>query len=96
MVPTGVVRERPELTVAPGFMVEAVVIEPWAAHPTDSSGYYRRDLEHHELYGSVTATVQGFERYVDEWILGTADQAALMRKLGEPRTATLALRPPWW
>jgi glutaconate CoA-transferase subunit A len=96
MVSTEVVRERPELTVAPGFIVEAVVVEPWAAHPTDSSGYYRRDLDHHELYGTATTTVEGFDAYVAEWIHGTDDHAAFVGKLGQSRTESLALRPRWW
>jgi glutaconate CoA-transferase subunit A len=89
LVDTAEVRARPELTVAPGFMVDAVVVEPWAAHPTDSYGGYRRDLDHHRLYGEASRTEEGFERYADEWIRGNADHAAFVRKLGEPHLAGL-------
>jgi glutaconate CoA-transferase subunit A len=96
LVPTEVVRERPELTVVPGFMVEAVVIEPFAAHPTDSSGYYSRDLEHHELYGQQTRTVEGFAGYLDDWVLGTRDHKAFLDRLGNSAVQSLSLRSRWW
>ncbi|MEV7230744.1 CoA-transferase [Polymorphospora sp. NPDC051019] len=96
VVATEVVRERPELTVVPGFAVEAVVVEPWAAHPTDSSGYYRRDLDHHIDYGAATATVEGFEDYVRDWIDGTDDHPGFLARLGGDRLAALALRDRWW
>jgi glutaconate CoA-transferase subunit A len=95
LVSTEVIRERPELTVAAGHMVEGVVIEPWAAHPTDSSGYYRRDLDHHALYGEMTRTVEGFEEYLATWVHGTTDHAQFLDRLGEDALATLSLREPW-
>jgi len=97
LVDTEVIRERPEATVAPGFMVEAVVIEPWAAHPTDAYGYYYRDLPHHALYGEMTRTEEGFKRYVDEWIVATGNHAGFVAKLGEERIAELLVRKDrWW
>lgn len=96
MVGTEEIRERPELTVAPGFMVEAVVVEPWAAHPTDSAGYYRRDLQHHKYYGHQSRSSDGFEKYVDEWVHGTEDHAQYISQLGSDRLESLRLRQPWW
>ena len=92
LVDTEVIRQHPEATVAPGFMVDAVVVEPWAAHPTDSYGYYYRDLAHHALYGEMSRTEEGFRRYIDEWVLATGDHAGFIRKLGEERTAELEAR----
>ena len=91
LVDTDEVRARPELTVAPGFMVDAVVVEPWAAHPTDSYGGYRRDLHHHQLYGQASRTEAGFETYVNDWIRGTSDHAGFVSKLGAGHLA--GLRP---
>ncbi|CAN5532967.1 CoA transferase subunit A [soil metagenome] len=96
MVDTALIRERPEATVAPGFMVEAVVIEPWAAHPTDAFGYYWRDLEHNSLYGEMSRTEAGFQQYIDEWITGTANHAEFIAKLGSNRLAELQSRKDTW
>lgn len=96
MVPTEVVRERPELTVVPGHVVDAVVIEPWAAHPTDSAGYYIRDLDHHQRYGSLSRTVEGFDEYIEEWIRGVDDHGDYLAKLGDTSLDSLRLRDRWW
>lgn len=96
LVDTELIRERPEATVAPGFMVNAVVIEPWSAHPTDSYGYYYRDLPHNALYGEMSRTEEGFQRYLDEWVIATRDHAGFMNKLGGQRVAELILRKEWW
>ena len=96
LVDTEVIRQRPEATVAPGFMVEAVVVEPWAAHPTDSYGYYLRDLVHCDLYGEMSSTVEGFGRYVDEWILQTGNHAGFLQKLGDAERARLTTRKEAW
>lgn len=92
LVETEVIRQHPEATVAPGFMVDAIVVEPWAAHPTDSYGYYWKDLAHNALYGEMTRTEEGFQRYIDEWVIATGDHAGFVKKLGEERVAALKVR----
>lgn len=97
LVDTEVIRSRPELTVVPGFKVEAIVVEPWSAHPTDAYGYYYRDLEHAALYGEMSRTEEGFRRYLEEWVLGTANHREFVQRLGEARLRQLmARRDPWW
>jgi len=97
LVDTTVIRERPELTAIPSFLVAAIVVEPWSAHPTDSYGYYWRDLEHHALYAEMSKTEEGFADYVAEWIVNTRDHAGFRRKLGADRIKSLIARDePWW
>ncbi|HYM68669.1 MAG TPA: CoA-transferase [bacterium] len=97
LVDADVIRGRPELTVAPSFLVDAVVIEPWAAHPSDSYGYYYRDLAHHALYGEMSRTEDGFQRYLEEWVFGTQTHSGFIRTLGDARVRELMTRKePWW
>lgn len=97
LVDTEVVRKRPEATVAPSFLVDAIVVEPWAAHPSDSYGYYYRDLAHHALYGAMSRTEDGFRRYLDEWVFETGTRAGFLEKLGKVRLRELMVREtPWW
>jgi len=96
MVDTALIRERPEATIAPGFMVDAVVIEPWAAHPTDSYGYYYRDLAHNALYGEMSRTEEGFRRYLDEWVFATGNHAGFVAKLGDAQKSALQIRKDSW
>jgi glutaconate CoA-transferase subunit A len=95
LVDSEVIRQRPELTVVPGFMVEGLVVEPWGAHPTDCGGYYIRDMDHHDLYGARTATADGFDEYIREWILDVGDHAGYRAKLGRSALDRLAVRGAW-
>jgi glutaconate CoA-transferase, subunit A len=92
LVDSELIRQHPEATVAPGFMVDAIVVEPWAAHPTDSYGYYWKDLEHNAMYGEMTRTEEGFQRYIDEWVIATGNHAGFVKKLGAERAAALTAR----
>lgn len=94
MVSPEVIRERPELTVAPGFLVDGIVIEPWSAHPTDSSGYYARDLGFHLWYEEQTRTEESFARMV-ELIRSTAGHGELLERMAIP-IDELRQRERWW
>jgi glutaconate CoA-transferase, subunit A len=96
LVPSETIRERPELTIALAAQVDAVVIEPWAAHPTDSHSYYARDLDFHAYYAESTRTESDAAAYLADWIHGTANHTEFVGKLGTARLESLRLREPWW
>ena len=50
LVPTDVLRAQPELTLVPGFMVEAVSIVPRGAWPGSMHPYYEVDYPAVEAY----------------------------------------------
>src|SRR5205807_8657085 len=43
LVDESVIRSDPNRTLIPGMIVDAVVLEPWGAHPSYAQGYYDRD-----------------------------------------------------
>ena len=43
LVDQAVIRADPNRTLIPGLAVNAVVVEPWGAHPSYAQGYYDRD-----------------------------------------------------
>ena len=45
LVDESVIRADPNRTLIPGLVVDAVVVEPWGAHPSYAQGYYDRDNE---------------------------------------------------
>jgi glutaconate CoA-transferase, subunit A len=97
IVDTSEIRARPELTVIPGFHVDAIVVEPWAAHPGDSYGYYWRDLAHHNLYARLSQTREGLRSYLDEWVYGLPNRRAYIEKLGDTTLQELMVRgSKWW
>ncbi|HEX2884331.1 MAG TPA: CoA-transferase, partial [Candidatus Limnocylindria bacterium] len=43
LVDDAVIRADPNRTLIPGLIVDAVVVEPWGAHPSYAQGHYDRD-----------------------------------------------------
>ncbi len=88
-----VVRTDPNRTLLPDFKVDAVVHEPWGAHPSYVQGFYDRDAEAYREWDQATATVESTARYLQEWIYDLPDRAAYVRTLGEDRLARLRPEP---
>jgi glutaconate CoA-transferase subunit A len=81
LVAPDVIRGDPNRTLVPGFLVDAVVIEPGASHPSPVEGYSERDHGAFEAYHRATRTPEGWAMWRREWIDGIADRAAYMRKV---------------
>jgi len=92
VVPRGVILSDPNRVLGPSFKVRAVVHEPWGAHPSAVPGYYNRDHQYYHEYHTQTRTVDGFQNWLDEWVLNTQDRAAYAAKLGEERIHSLGVK----
>jgi glutaconate CoA-transferase subunit A len=86
-----IIRADPNRTLLPDFKVDAVVHEPWGAHPSYVQGAYDRDTDAYREWDQASATVESTERYLREWIYNLPDRTSYIQKLGEERLA--ALRP---
>jgi acyl CoA:acetate/3-ketoacid CoA transferase alpha subunit len=82
LVPVDVIRQQPELTVVPGFRVNAVVHLPYGAHPTSLFRCYDHDEEHLKLYVSKARTDAGVAEYIDEFIVKPGDHFGYLEKVG--------------
>ncbi len=49
LVEEAVIRSDPNRTAVPAMIVDAVVVEPWGAHPSYAQGYYDRDNDFYVL-----------------------------------------------
>jgi glutaconate CoA-transferase subunit A len=88
-----VITSDPNRTFLPGFRVSVVVHEPWGAHPSPVPGYYRRDHQHFTDYSPQTKTADGFQQWLEHWVLGVADRDEYCRQLlGEEGMDRLGLR----
>lgn len=89
IVAESVIRRDPNRTIIPALIVDAVVHEPYGAHPAYAQGYYDRDgefyLEWDQLSQSQTAT----ERWLDEWVYEVANRAEYIEKMGAATWARL-------
>lgn len=77
-----VILSDPNRVLVPGFRVAAVVHEPGGAHPSPVQGYYNRDHEAYHEYHRATRTQEGFEAWLEEWVLSVPNRAAYLEKLG--------------
>lgn len=91
IVPPAVIRRRPEATLIPGLMVDAVVHLPYGAHPTGVFGYYDPDAAHLAAFYAATRDAESVRDYLANYVAGPEDHWAYLDLLGAARL--LALRP---
>jgi glutaconate CoA-transferase subunit A len=80
LVDESVIRQDPNRTLIPGLQVDAVVVEPWGAHPSYAQGYYDRDNAFYTAWDAVARERASFDKYLDEHVYGVADRAGYMKK----------------
>ncbi|MGB6335312.1 MAG: CoA-transferase [Thermoanaerobaculia bacterium] len=86
------IRSDPNRTLIPGFIVEAVVHEPWGCHPSYAQGYYDRDNDFYVGWREISKDQARLESYLQDWVLGVADRSEYVERLGED-LARLQARP---
>jgi glutaconate CoA-transferase, subunit A len=82
IVDASVIRSDPNRTIIPGIIVNAVVHEPFGAHPSFVQGAYDRDNDFYVRWDSVSKEADGLKAYLDEWVHGVPDRAAYIKKMG--------------
>jgi acyl CoA:acetate/3-ketoacid CoA transferase alpha subunit len=82
LVPTEFMRQKPEDTIIPGFMVSHVVEQPFGSYPTSMYREYDYDGKQIEKYVEAQATHDSFRKYLDEYVLSTGDHWKLLEKVG--------------
>jgi len=87
-----VIASDPNRTVVPGFLVSAVVHEPFGAHPSPVQGCYSRDNECFRAYHADTKTPEGFARWKANWIDAVMNRAEYLQLLGENRINNLRVK----
>ena len=81
IVEPSVVRADPNRTLIPGFIVDAVVCEPWGAHPSYAQGYYDRDNDFYVAWDEVSRDDDRLQAWLDEYVHGVRDRAGYMDKM---------------
>ena len=87
-----VIASDPNRTLIPGFLVAAVVHEPWGAHPSPVQGYYGRDHAFFHEYHDQTRELDGFERWIKRWVAEVSSRDAYLKLLGDSRADKLRVR----
>ena len=77
------IRSDPNRTLIPGFIVDAVVHEPWGCHPSYAQGYYDRDNDFYVAWREISKDRAKLEGYLEDWVLGVKDRNAYVERLGK-------------
>ncbi len=89
LVDEAVVRADPNRTIIPGLIVDAVVVEPFGAHPSYVQGAYDRDNRFYRDWDPISRDAQKTEAWLREWVHDLDGRAAYLEKLGSERVASL-------
>ncbi len=84
-----VILSDPNRTMIPGFLVSSVVHEPFGSHPSPTQGYTRRDDDFYFDYHKESRSQDGFERWLEKWVLSVKDHKGYLARLGEERVRGL-------
>jgi glutaconate CoA-transferase subunit A len=89
VVDEAVIRADPNRTIIPGLIVDAVVHEPWGAHPSYVQGMYDRDNRFYLDWDPISRDDAATQAWLAEWVHGVAGRADYVEKLGAARIAAL-------
>jgi glutaconate CoA-transferase subunit A len=82
VVEEAVVRRDPNRTVIPGVVVDAVVEQPFACHPSFAQGYYDRDNAFYLRWDEIAKDQSALDAWLGEWVYGLESHAEYVEKMG--------------
>jgi len=94
LVDEAVIRADPNRTIVPGIIVDAVVVEPFGAHPSYVQGLYDRDNRFYRDWDPISRDPALTQAWLDEWVHGVSGRQEYVARLGEERVASLRPSAP--
>ena len=89
------VRRDPNRTAIPGVVVDAVVEEPLACHPSFAQGYYDRDNDFYMKWDPIARDPQKLESWLREWVYDLGSHAEYVEKRGDAYWDALRPEDAW-
>lgn len=90
-----VIRSDPNRTLIPGLIVDAVVHEPYGAHPSYVQGYYDRDNDFYLRWDEISRDEAATRAWLEEWVHGVRDRAEYVEKMGRATWERLKPAQAW-
>lgn len=90
-----VIRSDPNRTLIPGLVVDAVVHEPYGAHPSYVQGYYDRDNDFYLRWDEISRDEAATRAWLEEWVYGVRDRAEYVEKMGRETWERLKPAQAW-
>jgi len=91
LVDAAVIRRDPNRTIIPGVVVDAVVEQPFANHPSFTQGYYDRDNAFYLKWDEIAREKETLEAWLKEWVYDLSTHSEYIEKMGASHWD--ALRP---
>ena len=95
LVGENIIRSDPNRTLVPGLVVDAVVVEPWACHPSYAQGYYDRDNRFYLEWDEISRDPSKLEGWLEEWVYDLDGHESYVEKLGADRHQELSVGDGW-
>ena len=95
VVPDATIRSDPNRTVIPGLIVDAVVPEPRACHPSFAQGYYDRDNRFYVEWDATSRDPERLEAWLGEWAYDLGCHGDYVEKMGPAAWERLAPGDAW-
>ncbi len=93
IVPAADLRLDPDQNALPPFLVDAVVLAPYGAHPTACRFFYDYDPRHLNDYKRIARDDEAYAAWLREWVYDQPDHDAYVAKVGEDQLARLKADP---
>lgn len=81
IVDQSVIRSDPNRTLIPHIVVDAIVNQPYGAHPSYVQGYYDRDNKFYLAWDQISREVDQTDAWLDEWVYGVENWEGYLEKL---------------
>ena len=98
IVDEAVIRSDPNRTIIPSLVVDAVVHEPYGAHPWPVTGYYDMDFVFREVTLDIYKDREACNSFLDEWVYGVKDRNEYIKhyveKFGYTALKNITAQPP--
>jgi glutaconate CoA-transferase subunit A len=75
------------------LIVDAVVVEPWGAHPSYVQGIYDRDNRFYLDWDAITRDESTTQAWLRDWVYDLDGRVAYLAKLGVERVDSLRPGP---
>jgi glutaconate CoA-transferase, subunit A len=82
VVDAATIRRDPNRTVIPGVVVDAVVEQPFACHPSFTQGYYDRDNAFYLAWDKIARDPDTLDAWLREWVYDLATHDEYVEKMG--------------
>ena len=91
IVDTDVIRAKPDRTIIPYYVVDAVVHAPFGSHPGEMAGRYERDEQHIKSYFEDSKDEAKQKDYLDKWVYGVKSHEEYLTLVGETKLNELRI-----